>query len=888
MGNPSRQRRPPWNGRPKQTSKRQGSNQPSSTNANATPPVPPPAGVKVPMVKEQVLRLIQPRVPLDTRAEILSGINALVDAQEDYLKRNMLRQDLYSVTHLREAMERCQHEARGLHASHQLPVEIRKFRNSEANDLALREGDSGSSPLNIFIAAFQKARGHKFDMRLLEFLQSLADGTKPMERDWVISFGPKSPRKQLSGTASTLEVATTTDSQDPLTNRPELGSLADSPGQSDEEVSHHHQARGLLKAAAPLGNPIPRRPRSLSRMRSARTSSYDLGVVSSRSSRGLELEVAPVGNGNDGEEATTSDERSRNPQRPRLPPINRHAPDAPPPPFTKPMARIAALPAVKAAPVPSPLARTPAVTQPPPPAPPLPANLLAPKGNVSGPPPPPAPPLPPNLLGSTSAVKVPPPPPPPPPANLLVRQGRFTPAHVTKSTESWRKDRKTSMLRSADWVEGYAIQNESTIWNDPELSRPDFSEAEQKEASVDCLLLKLVFQLLCAFEMVDKAPHRKTGTIQMAFPASPLLKTPVSARAGVPASPAMSAKRKPILDDRQAMQIAFPLKTQLRGSTVDAWIERVKASDGQLNIDTLAALIKAWPTDTQLLAFEKVEREDLHGNEDLFCWEVSRQKNLKPRCQLIVAVADYEEKIRLLSNATDELEKAVAGSQSEAIKQLLTKCLNYGNFLNQGSTLANRAGYRLTALKSILEFKNQRGRTIVSIIAEHTSFEVAELEGLAKDLLVKADLKESEDQAKKWRMELTAHLRLLEKTTDTELQERFTARLKAFSEELDDVVRRLAELRAREKELLTYFCAMKMSIEKMFGCLAECVTLWVAAIKQLAADRQREEKEEKRRQYAATHLPSPKPKRSTTTDELASPRDQMLAELKQRAGLLNE
>lgn len=167
---------------------------------------------------------------------------------------------------------------------------------------------------------------------------------------------------------------------------------------------------------------------------------------------------------------------------------------------------------------------------------------------------------------------------------------------------------------------------------------------------------------------------------------------------------------------------------------------------------------------------------------------------------------------------------------------LLRKCLQYGNYLNQGSMFAEAAGFQFSYLIQLLQMKGKGQHTsvrLVDLIVAYCDLATAEVEevqsrmGSVRPLNLK-DLEDVVGQVQRSIRKLEGQLRSSSEETLIAAYEPF---VNQTNEKLQNVQNGLSDLKARETELQVYLCAGNMTLQAIFETLEQSMKIVSDAVK---------------------------------------------------------
>ncbi|CAI2354732.1 unnamed protein product [Caenorhabditis sp. 36 PRJEB53466] len=538
-------------------------------------------------------------------------------------------------------------------------------------------------------------------------------------------------------------------------------------------------------------------------------------------------------------------------------PINRNVPPPPPPPPLPPSMVSSSIPPINGSAPPPPPMGIPnlppiSATAPPPPPPPPSMNGpgLAPMSSSAPPPPPPPPPpmmskgggppppppLPLDLLrGAAAGLKaVPggPPPPPPPPPSFLFNGSVPSPGTLTspvlspgvvKSAVVYRKQKKTVLVR---WpkLNPMQIQHAGTVFNDSLCV--DFNEEERSKME----------------EIFEEAPMKQLnrgigGSVGRAFGKS-LRATPSAS--DISTNSARSPSNPQVLVSPKALTIEILIK-KLKPLDFTELIEKLETNDTEgIKVDLMTTLNNNFPDKDELDPFLKVEYRTLTHASDQFCWHIARNKHLRLRIELFITKENVTAEIGKFQSQIELLLSGCQMARGEVVQMLLRKCLQYGNYLNQGSMFAEAAGFQLSYLLTLLQLKGKGQHTtirLVDLVVGFCDVATAQVEEIQQKMVAVRslnlkDLEEAVSQVQRLIGKLDGQMRASNVETLIEAYQPF---MKETDEKLQNVQNGLADLKARETELRVYLCAGDMSLQAIFETLDQGMKVLADAIKQAAA-----------------------------------------------------
>ncbi|CAP29119.4 Protein CBR-INFT-2 [Caenorhabditis briggsae] len=530
-----------------------------------------------------------------------------------------------------------------------------------------------------------------------------------------------------------------------------------------------------------------------------------------------------------------------------LPPISSTAP--PPPPLSNVIA-----PVSSNAPPPPPPPRIPgmaplATNAPPPPTlPPMPAGMAPLSRNAPPPPPPPtgstggpppAPPLPLDMLkGAAAGLRTvpggPPPPPPPPPPSFMFNgnaSNAFSPGSATspvlspgivKSAVVYRKQKKTAFVRWPKLTN--QMQDAGTVFNDSLCV--DFNEEERSK-------MEEVFE-----EAPIKQLNRKIGgSVGRVFGKSLRATTSSS---DVNTISARSPTTQQVLVSPKALTIEILIK-KLKPLDFTELIDKLERNETDgIKVDLMTTLNKNFPDKDELDPFLKVEYRTLTHASDQFCWHIARNKHLRLRIELFITKENLTAEIGKFQTQIELLQSGCTLARGEVIQVLLRKCLQYGNYLNQGSMFAEAAGFQFSYLLQLLQMKGKGQHVsvkLVDLIVAFCDLQTNQLEEIqAKMVSVRPlnlkDLEDAVGQVQRTIRKLDGQMRA---SNVEPLIAAYQPFMEQTSEKLQNVQNGLSDVKTREMELQVYLCAGNMTLQAIFETLEQSMKIVMDAVKQAAS-----------------------------------------------------
>lgn len=533
-----------------------------------------------------------------------------------------------------------------------------------------------------------------------------------------------------------------------------------------------------------------------------------------------------------------------------IPPINSSAPPPPPPPASL-NGTLPPISSTAPPPPPPPIMQgVPPISRnaPPPPPPPPPTSGMAPLSTNAPPPmvskggpppPPPPPPLPLDMLkGAMAGLKSfpggPPPPPPPPPLFPFNGNGpsAFSPGTstspvlspgVVKSAVVYRKQKKTAFVR---WPKlTMQMQDAGTVFNDSLCV--DFNEEERSK-------MEEVFE-----EAPVKQLNRKIGG--SLGPAFGKTLRPVTSSSDVNTMSARSPPSNPqVLVSPKALTIEILIK-KLKPLNFIELIDKLEMNDTDgIKVDLMTTLNNNFPDKDELDPFLKVEYRTLTHASDQFCWHIARNKYLRLRIELFITKENLTAEIGKFQSQIESLQEGCKLARGEVVQILLRKCLQYGNYLNQGSMFAEASGFEFSYLLQLLQMKGKGQHVsvrLVDLIVAFCDLSTTQLEEIqSKMVSVRSlnlkDLEDAVGQVQRTIRKLDGQMRSSNVETLIAAYEPF---MNQTNEKLQNVQNGLSDVKAHEMELQVYLCAANTTLQAIFETLEQSMKIVIDAVKQAAS-----------------------------------------------------
>uniref|UniRef100_A0A0K0DDF3 FH2 domain-containing protein n=1 Tax=Angiostrongylus cantonensis TaxID=6313 RepID=A0A0K0DDF3_ANGCA len=423
-------------------------------------------------------------------------------------------------------------------------------------------------------------------------------------------------------------------------------------------------------------------------------------------------------------------------------------------------------------------------------------------------PPVPPPPLPPVLEKIQIGAATPPPPPPPPPGIFgqpALSLSTSLPSHCSaRSDEVYPKMKRTySLFWQA--VSQHDITNVHTVWN--EYPRPEFGVEERDH-------------VLSLFERVEPNKSRF-----------------LSEQKGTNANSSSEIMFQ--LPQQKALNLEI-LLAKLRPRTVMDLVVQLESNNiEEIPVELLSSLLKYFPTDEEMLMYKKVIREEVKRNCDVFCWEVASRPTLKIKLELAIAREHILQDLARYLESTKRLRTACDALRSPVLIRLLHKCLQYGNFINQGTAISRAVGFSFSSLLSVLTAKGRRDNApnfrIVDLLAQYVEFDVATLQGVVTSLqsarsVVLDDVEAASKELSSSVSRLQQHL-VTKGAEDVSLLQAYQPFLEDAQLSSSNLAAQLQDLRAVEASLQLFLCANSMKLEGIVSTTLEALAMLSESIK---------------------------------------------------------
>lgn len=258
-----------------------------------------------------------------------------------------------------------------------------------------------------------------------------------------------------------------------------------------------------------------------------------------------------------------------------------------------------------------------------------------------------------------------------------------------------------------------------------------------------------------------------------------------------------------------------------------------------ISMDLLSSLLKYFPTDEEMLMFKKVSREEVKRNCDVLCWEAARRSTLKIRAELAIAREQILQDLARHSQSTQRLRAACGSLRSPVLIHLMHKCLQYGNYINQGTALSRAVGFSLSSLTSVLSAKGKQTNSLnirlVDLLAQFVEFDTVALEDVITCLQsarsitledIETASKELTSSVKRLKCQLTSRA-----GGDASLLDAYQPFLEAAESGCASLVSELKEIRSTETSLQSFLCANSMKLEEITAVTSEALAMLSRSIK---------------------------------------------------------
>lgn len=297
-----------------------------------------------------------------------------------------------------------------------------------------------------------------------------------------------------------------------------------------------------------------------------------------------------------------------------------------------------------------------------------------------------------------------------------------------------------------------------------------------------------------------------------------------------------NAATSPLLSSTKALSIELILK-KLRPMTFEQFISKVESNEtDDLKVDLMNTFLSTYPEADELAAFDGVKLENLTHSSDKLCWHLARKPLFKLRIELILAKETVFGELSKIKRLVELLKEACNSARGYVVQTIFRKCLQYGNYLNQGSMWADAAGFSLTSLQALLQLRGKgsnSGVKLVDLLAAFIDIKSVHVEDVINALMaVKAYvLKDIKQEADALAATINKLKTSMENSKKQDILDAFLPFIAKATAELGEAKEHLANLDEKEAELQVYLCAGAMSLNNMFQVLEQCLRLIVTAIK---------------------------------------------------------
>ncbi|KAK6011323.1 hypothetical protein OSTOST_23598, partial [Ostertagia ostertagi] len=186
------------------------------------------------------------------------------------------------------------------------------------------------------------------------------------------------------------------------------------------------------------------------------------------------------------------------------------------------------------------------------------------------------------------------------------------------------------------------------------------------------------------------------------------------------------------------------------------------------------------------------------------------------------------------SQSTQRVRDACSALRSKILVHLMHKCLQYGNYINQGTPLSRAVGFSLSSLPSILSAKGKQSSSsnvrLVDLLAQFVEFDTLALEDVISRLqAAKRRSKELTSSVKRLKHQLTSR-----GGGDVSLMEAYQPFLEVAESSCSNLASDLQKLRSEESSLQSFLCANTMKLEEIASVTSEALTMLFDSIKKRA------------------------------------------------------
>ncbi|VDM81414.1 unnamed protein product, partial [Strongylus vulgaris] len=214
------------------------------------------------------------------------------------------------------------------------------------------------------------------------------------------------------------------------------------------------------------------------------------------------------------------------------------------------------------------------------------------------------------------------------------------------------------------------------------------------------------------------------------------------------------------------------------------------------------------------------------------------------------------------AESTKRIRAACDALRSPILVHLLHKCLQYGNYINQGTAMSKAVGFKFSSLPAILSArgkqKNASNLRLVDLLAQFVEFDTIALEGVISTLQsaksitlndIEAALKELNSSVRRLKEQLNGRA-----VDDASLLEAYQPFLELNGRAIDDaslleayqpflesarargsgLLADVQGLRDVETSLQAFLCANTMKLEEIINITTDALTMLSTSIKERA------------------------------------------------------
>uniref|UniRef100_A0A0N4Z238 FH2 domain-containing protein n=1 Tax=Parastrongyloides trichosuri TaxID=131310 RepID=A0A0N4Z238_PARTI len=429
------------------------------------------------------------------------------------------------------------------------------------------------------------------------------------------------------------------------------------------------------------------------------------------------------------------------------------------------------------------------------------------KIKIQPPLPPPPPPLP--MIGKNNVNNLKmlplPPPPPPLPVNKLLQSSQVETNNnnVTyKSTTVYNKAKATNLI---SWTP-VKILSENNIWN--KFVEPEFTEMERTK-------LETVFEKSC------KIPRRLTiATFGK--------RTKDSNNNGNNNQSLIKG-----LSEKRALNLGIVL-SRFKVKGIDLVDKLDSDKTATFDVDLLSNLLLQYPTVDEMKYFIHVNESNLLNTTESFIWGVARKPHLKIKLEILVFESNFNVDSKTLIRSSEScLEVCKKLLNNSLIEMFFFKCLQIGNFLNQGSYAANAQGFTLSSLINTLTSKgtsiNKSSTTrIIDLLVESKILNTNEVCNLCDDLekIKSFDLTDLETAHNKLNQQLISIKTKVTNIDSFQVTEEMSIMFHNSFISCEKIKKLITDIRNLERDLQKYYCAEKMKLEEIKLTFLQAFTLY--------------------------------------------------------------